>query len=137
MPSLYVCDHKRVIRHDAPHPGHQRVKCVIPRNVRHEGHKHVKRMIPRNTRRECHVTHPTKVFNYFLFIYAILIHKCFERPTVLKDRLLLTNFTTAESQRLSVPATVAVSAVQPGYRSQTLPVLDLVLPPNTLLQGDN
>jgi len=76
MPSLYVRDHKRVIRRDArrdaPRPGHQRVK----------------RVIPRDTRRECHVTHPTKVFNYFLFIYAILIHKCFERPTVF-ERLTL------------------------------------------------
>jgi hypothetical protein len=27
-------------------------------------------------------TYPTKLFNYFLFIYAILVHECFERPTL-------------------------------------------------------
>jgi hypothetical protein len=26
-------------------------------------------------------TYPTKLFNSFLFIYAILVHECFERPT--------------------------------------------------------
>jgi hypothetical protein len=81
---LYMRDHKRVIPCEVRCEGHKHVKCVILHDVQHKGH----------------ITHPTKLFIYFLFIYMILVHECFERLTVLKDQLLLTNFMTAESQRL-------------------------------------